>query len=48
MADREAHANAIGCQPSERIINSSDSRAEMSSSTTNTIGVACGIDDNLD
>src|SRR5580692_10115045 len=40
-----ADANVSGCQPAERISNSSDSRTETSSSTTNTIGVACDIGD---
>src|SRR4029077_19867758 len=43
-----ADANVSGCQPSERISNSSDSRTDTSSSTTNTIGVACDMDDDLD
>src|ERR1700733_5948932 len=38
-----ADANVSGCQPSERISNSSDSRTETSSSTTNTIGVTSDI-----
>src|SRR5580704_4971616 len=37
-----AEANVSGCHPSLRISSSSDSRTEMSSSTTNTIGVAAG------
>jgi hypothetical protein len=40
-----ADPNVWGCKPSERINNSSDSRTEMSSSTTNTIGVAVLGDD---
>src|SRR5580658_5756606 len=40
-----ADSNVSGCQPSKRINNSSDSRTETSSSTTNTIGVACDIGD---
>src|SRR5262249_7064086 len=33
------------CQPAKRISASSDSRTETSSSTTNTIGVACSMED---
>src|ERR1700730_7309475 len=40
-----ADANVSGCQPAKRISDSSDSRTETSSSTTNTIGVACDIGD---
>src|SRR5438309_11177846 len=36
-------ANVSGCQPAQRISNSSDSRTETSSSTTNTTGVASGM-----
>src|SRR2546427_2066050 len=43
-----AEANVSGSQPSERINNSSDSRTEMSSSTTNTMGVACDLGDAFD
>src|SRR5271157_2178449 len=43
-----ADANVSGCQPAESISNSSDLRTEMSSSTTNTIGVACDIGDDLE
>src|SRR5207302_6723116 len=39
-----AEANVSGCQPTQRISNSSDSRTEMSSSTTNTVGVARDMD----
>src|ERR1700730_18431764 len=39
-------ANVCGSQPSHRINNSSDSRTDTSSSTTNTIGTACDIRDN--
>src|SRR6516165_6314991 len=35
-----ADAKVLGCQPATRIIDSSDSRTETSSSTTNTIGVS--------
>src|SRR5580692_5399027 len=41
-----ADANICGSQPSQRINNSSDSRTDTSSSTTNTIGTACDIRDN--
>ena len=41
-----ADANVSGCQPSQRISNSSDSRTETSSSTTKTIGVA-GVAGNI-
>src|SRR5579862_582396 len=41
-----ADANVWGSQPSQRINNSSDSRTDTSSSTTNTIGTACDICDN--
>src|SRR6202020_461193 len=41
-----ADANICGFQPSQRINNSSDSRTDTSSSTTNTIGTACDIRDN--
>src|SRR6266481_3086897 len=41
-----ADANISGCQPSQRINNSSDSRTETSSSTTNTIGVPSDMGDN--
>jgi hypothetical protein len=37
-----------GFQPSERIISSSDSRTEISSSTMKTIGVASGIGADLE
>src|SRR5712671_4401116 len=40
-----ADANISGCQPSQRINNSSDSRTETSSSTTNTIGVPSDMGD---
>src|SRR5260370_21771336 len=40
-----ADANVSGCQTAQRISDSSDSRTETSSSTTNTIGVACDIGD---
>src|SRR5882757_1820661 len=40
-----ADANVSGCQPAQRISDSSDSRTEMSSSTTNTMGVACAMAD---
>src|SRR2546423_2478670 len=40
-----ADAKTSGCQPAKRISNSSDSRTDMSSSTTNTIGVAGGMGD---
>src|SRR5580700_10707198 len=40
-----ADANVCGSQPSQRINNSSDSRTDTSSSTTNTIGTACDIRD---
>src|SRR5258707_13297529 len=43
-----ADSNVSGCQPSERINNSSDSRTEMSSSTTKTIGMACDLGDDFD
>src|SRR5260370_26624203 len=43
-----ADANVSGCQPTQRISNSSDSRTETSSSTTNTMGVASGIWADLD
>src|SRR6266446_4830560 len=43
-----ADANVSGRQPAQRISNSSDSRTETSSSTTNTIGVACDMGDDLD
>jgi hypothetical protein len=43
-----ADANVSGCQPAERISNSSDSRTDTSSSTTNTTGVSfettCALD----
>src|ERR1700730_16257528 len=44
VRDRNARAdaNVSGCQPTQRISNSSDSRTEMSSSTTKTIGI--GLD----
>src|ERR1700694_200329 len=38
-----ADANVSGCQPAQRISASSDSRTETSSSTTNTMGVACDM-----
>ena len=41
-----ADANVCGSQPALRINNSSDSRIDTSSSTTNTIAVACDICDN--
>src|SRR5258708_13568446 len=41
-----ADANVCGSQPSEWINNSSESRDDTSSSTTNTIGTACDIRDN--
>ena len=40
-------ANVSGCQPSKRMSESSDSRTEMSSSTMKTIGVVCGIRNDL-
>src|SRR5438105_701903 len=40
-----ADANISGCQPSQRINTSSDSRTETSSSTTNTIGVPSDMSD---
>jgi hypothetical protein len=40
-----ADAKVCGSQPSQRINNSSDSRTDTSSSTTNTIGTACYIPD---
>src|SRR6266852_6392747 len=40
-----ADANISCCQPSQRINNSSDSRMETSSSTTNTIGVPSDMGD---
>src|SRR5258706_10672297 len=43
-----ADANVSGRQPAEPISNSSDLRTETSSSTTNTIGVACDIGHDLD
>src|SRR5436309_4631720 len=43
-----AVASSSGCQPALRISNSSDSRTEMSSSTTNTMGVVCDMGDSLD
>src|SRR4051794_15037729 len=43
-----ADANVSGFQPAEPISNSSDPRTETSSSTTNTIGVACDIGDDLE
>ena len=43
-----ADANVSGCQPSQRISSSSNSRTEMSSSTTNTIGVSCYMSDDPD
>src|SRR6267142_1432672 len=43
-----ADENVCGRQPAKRIINSSDSRTETSSSTTNTIGIACEVRDNRD
>src|SRR6266436_5197206 len=43
-----ADANVSGCQPAQRISNSSDSRTETSSSTTNTTGVASGMWADLD
>src|SRR5215470_5624803 len=42
-----ADSNVSGCQPAVRISDSSDSRTEMSSSTTNTIGISHDIDDNI-
>src|SRR2546428_5256736 len=42
-----ADAKVSGCQPAQRISNSSDSRTETSSSTTNTMGVSCDIADAL-
>src|SRR5690348_1874083 len=38
-----AEASSSGCQPALRISSSRDSRTETSSSTTNTIGVACDM-----
>src|SRR5215831_8158909 len=43
-----ADSNVSGCQPAERISNSSDSRTDTSSSTTNTTGVSCEITGALD
>src|SRR3984893_6736761 len=43
-----ADSNVSGCQPAESISNSSDLRTETSSSTTNTIGVAPEIGDDID
>src|SRR3989441_12291573 len=43
-----ADANVSGCQPAQRISNSSDSRTDTSSSTTNTMGVASGMCADLD
>src|SRR6266550_631515 len=43
-----ADANVSGCQPAQRISNSSDSRTETSSSTTNTMDVASGMCADLD
>src|SRR5712692_4580154 len=43
-----ADAKVYACQPAQRISNSSDSRTEMSSSTTNTMGVACDLGDAFD
>jgi len=40
-----AEANICGCHPAKRIRSSSDSRTEMSSSTTNTIGVPRDVSD---
>jgi hypothetical protein len=42
-----AGGNRRGSQPAERISSSSDSRTEMSSSTTNTNGVVWDMSDNL-
>src|SRR5215213_2224207 len=42
-----ADAKTSGCQPAKLISNSSDSRTEMSSSTTKTIGLSCDSGDNL-
>jgi hypothetical protein len=39
-----AEANVWGCQPSQRIDSSNDSRTETSSSTTKTTGTICDID----
>src|SRR5580704_8611515 len=39
-----AEENVSGCQPSQRISDSSDSRTETSSSTTNTIGAEPDMD----
>src|SRR6266566_2786494 len=43
-----ADAKVSGCQPAERISNSSDSRTDTSSSTTNTTGVSREIAGALD
>src|SRR5262245_43135517 len=43
-----ADANVSGCHPTERISNSSDSRTEMSSSTTSTIGFPCDMGQHLE
>src|SRR5262245_8846962 len=43
-----AEANLSARQPAESISNSSPWRTETSSSTTNTIGVGCDTDDDLD
>src|ERR1700731_2573191 len=43
-----ADPNVCGCQPAKRISDSSDSRTEMSSSTTNTTGVSREMKDDLD
>jgi hypothetical protein len=43
-----ADANVSGCQPSQRMSASSDSRTETSSSTTNTIGVVSDMGADLD
>ena len=40
-----ADSNVSGCQPAKRISNSSASRTEISSSTTNTTGVASDVAD---
>src|SRR2546423_13632703 len=42
-----ADAKVSVCQPAESISDSSDRRTDASSSTTNTIGVACDIGDHL-
>src|SRR6185369_10259987 len=43
-----ADAKVSGFQPAQRMSDSSDSRTETSSSTTNTIGVGCDFEADLD